>query len=261
MFPWERCYPVVMSQEVILKSDSLTQKQEDFCQYYVAYRNASTAYRQIYDVGPSTKPATVYRSATTLLAHPDVAARIEELRALAESKTVMRARELFGDLLDIAAADPNKLISHRRVNCRHCRGVGHAYQWQDAEWSVKAAEAYAVEREAPRDDGGFGFDPTLAPVPTCPQCFGAGIAVVNVANTDELDPRTRKLYKGIKLKGDGSLEVLMHDQADARKELAKIMGIYADGKGRGIDLSAPPAELSANATAEDASTAYLEMVR
>lgn len=249
------------AQEVILASDTLTQKQEDFCSWYVQYRNASTAYRQVYDVQPNTKPHTVNTAAHRLLAHPDVAARIEELRNLAESKTVMRARELLGDLLDIATADPNELIRHSRVNCRHCRGVGHAYQWQDAEWSIKAAMAMDAEMAPPRDDGGFGYDPTLPPVPTCPLCFGQGVAVVDVANTNELTGKARKLYKGIKLKGDGSLEVLMHDQADARKELAKIFGIYADGKGRGIDLSAPPAELGSNATAEDAGQAYIEMVR
>jgi hypothetical protein len=249
------------AQEVILASESLTQKQEDFARYYVAYRNASTAYAQVYDVGPNTKPATVYRNATALLHHPDVAARIEQLRGLAESETVMRARELLGDLLDIASADPNKLIAHRRVNCRHCRGVGHAYQWQDAEWSIRAATAMDAEQAPPRDDGGFGYDPTLPPVPTCPSCFGQGVAVVNVANTDELDPRTRKLYKGIKLKGDGSLEVLMHDQADARKEVAKIFGVYKTDRGGGIDLSLPAEPLALGATAEDSAAAYMEMVK
>lgn len=249
------------AQEVILASDSLTQKQEDFARAYVEYRNATTAYRMVYDVGPNTKIRSVSIQASRLLAHPIVAERIEELRALAESKTVMRARELLGDLLDIATADPNELIRHSRVNCRHCRGVGHAYQWQDAEWSIKAAVAMDAEQPPPRDDGGFGYDPTLPPVPTCPLCFGQGVAVVDVANTDELTGKARKLYKGIKLKGDGSLEVLMHDQADARKELAKIFGIYADGKGRGIDLTAPPAELAGDATAADSAATYLEMVR
>lgn len=253
----------VVTQEVILASESLTQKQEDFCRFYVEYRNATTAYRQSYDVGVNTKPVTVNRMATALMADPNVAARIEELRALAESKTVMRARELLGDLLDIATADPNELIRHSRVNCRHCRGIGHAYQWQDAEWSVKAAIAMSFDppQPTPRDDGGFGYDPTLPPVPTCPLCFGQGVAVVDVANTNELTGKARKLYKGIKLKGDGSLEVLMHDQADARKELAKIFGIYRTDRGGGIDLTAPPEPLSVTATAADSAAAYLEMVR
>lgn len=249
------------AQEVILASDTLTAKQEAFAMYYTEYRNATTAYRMAYDVGRDTKPTTVHRSATLLLAHPDVAARIEELRALAESGTIMRARELLGDLLDIATADPNEIIAHRTVNCRHCRGVGYAYQWQDAEWSIQAAIALDAEQPPPRDDGGFGYDPTLPPVATCPHCYGSGIRVADVANTNELTGKARKLYKGIEMKADGSIKVLMHDQADARKELAKIFGIYADGKGRGIDLTAPPAELSQDATAEDASVAYLEMVR
>lgn len=244
------------AQELILSTDTLTQKQEDFARWYVEYRNATTAYRQVYDVAPTTKPASVYRQAHALLHHPDVAARIKELRALAESETVMRARELFGDLLDIASADPNKLSSHRSVNCRHCHGEEYREQCYEYEWAVKTAEAYAIDQPGPTV-----YDPTLAPVLACPHCYGAGVHVAQFGNTDELDPRTRKLYKGTRIKGDGSIEILMHDQADARKELAKIMGIYADGKGRGIDLTAPPAELASNATAEDAASDYLAMVR
>lgn len=258
-------YPVDMNakaQDLILASEALTEKQRAFAQYYVEYRNASTAYMQVYDVGPLTKPSTIHRSATALLSHVEVAAYVHQLRERRESEMVYRARELFGDLLDIAAADPNRLIRHSRVNCRYCNGTDYGYQWQEAEWAIKAAEAYAAEMPAPSDAGGFGYDPTLPPNATCPRCYGQGIAVVHVADTDTLDARTRKLYKGIKLKGDGSLEVLMHDQADARKEIAKILGVYkADGKGGLLgDLAAPKA-IERTATAEDATAAYLDMVQ
>lgn len=250
------------AQDVILAGEGLTEKQRAFAVYYVEYRNASTAYAQVYDVGPLTKPSTIYTAAQRLLKHPELALYVDQLRAVRESEVIYRARELFGDLLDIAAADPNKLIRHSRVNCRYCHGTDYAYQYQEAEWAIKAAEAYAAEMQPPSDAGGFGYDPTLPPNATCPRCYGQGVAVVHVANTDELDARTRKLYKGIKLKGDGSLEVLMHDQADARKEIAKILGVYkADGKGGLMgDLAAPKA-IERTATAEDATAAYLDMVQ
>lgn len=253
-------------QELVAREDTaeeipLTEHQEAFCRNYVEYRNASTAYERSYTVGANTKPVTVYQNAVRLLRHPGVAMRIEQLRDELESQVMYRARELFGDLLDIAAADPNKIVAHTKVNCRHCRGVDHQYQWREIEWATAAADALAKEMQAPSDAGGFGFDPQLPPVETCPTCYGEGTRVVRVANTNELDNRTLKLYKGVKYKADGSIEILMHDQADARKELAKIMGIYRDGRGGGgIDLTPPPAQIVDGAAPEEATQTYLEMI-
>jgi phage terminase small subunit len=61
---------------------TLTSKQAAFAQIYLENGgNGSDAYRKAYDVGPSTKPATVNQCASRLLADPHVAARVAELKA------------------------------------------------------------------------------------------------------------------------------------------------------------------------------------
>lgn len=53
----------------------LTIKQEAFCERYIETGNASEAYRQAYDAG-KMKPATVNRTAKSLVDDPKIAARV-----------------------------------------------------------------------------------------------------------------------------------------------------------------------------------------
>jgi len=56
---------------------------------FVETSNASEAYRAAYNVRPKTAPKTVWADSSQLLAHPEVAQRIAEIRAeLAERKMV-----------------------------------------------------------------------------------------------------------------------------------------------------------------------------
>ena len=59
----------------------LTPKREAFVQAYVETGNASEAYRRAYNVRETTKPASVWQSASKLLADPKVASRVAELQA------------------------------------------------------------------------------------------------------------------------------------------------------------------------------------
>ena len=60
---------------------NLTPKQEAFAQLYIETSNASEAYRRAYTVRETTKAASVWESASTLLAHPKVSSRVAELQA------------------------------------------------------------------------------------------------------------------------------------------------------------------------------------
>ncbi len=62
-------------------ASGLTPKQERFCQLYIEKSNASEAYREAYDVRPSTKAESVNRSAAELLTNPKITSRVEALRA------------------------------------------------------------------------------------------------------------------------------------------------------------------------------------
>lgn len=61
-------------------TDTLTPKQEAFCQRYLETGNASEAYRLAYDA-EKMKPESVHRNAHELLANTKIASRLEELKA------------------------------------------------------------------------------------------------------------------------------------------------------------------------------------
>jgi len=254
-----------VSQAVELREDILTAKQEAFARHFVEYQNASTAYRMAYNVSWNTQPSTVWEDACRTKANPRVQARIEELQAAAAATTIIKARDVLQAQLDVAGADANDVIRVVSRNCRHCWGEGHAYQWQELEWAYAAADAEDsstpdMRVKAPSNRGGFGFDPQREPNPACPKCYGAGVRVVFVTDSDKLTGKARKLYKGVKLNSKGDLEVLMEDRADARKEISKMLGAYqTDGKVGELGLP-PPADIPLDANA-DPGDAYMDMVK
>lgn len=251
-------------QTVELASERLTAKQEAFARFYCEYGNASSAYRMAYNVGWSTQPATVWEDASRTLAHPLVALRIQELLQAAAATTIVKARDVLQSQLDVAGADANDIIRYRALCCRHCWGIGFMYQWQDLEWAFACAQAEDASTDdkrvkAPVAYGGFDFDPQRGPNLECPQCRGAGVHAVYVTDTEKLSPRMRRYYKGIKIGSQGQLEVLLEDRADARKEVAKLLGAYqTDGKVGELGLP-PPADVPLDASA-DGGQAYMDMV-
>jgi phage terminase small subunit len=254
-----------VSQSVELASELLTAKQEAFARYYCEYQNASTAYRMAYNVAWNIQPTTVWEEASRALAHPLVAARIEELLAAAAATTIIKARDVLQAQLDVAGADANDIIRYRALCCRHCYGEGYAYQWQELEWTFAAADAEDnstpdMRVKAPSCRGGFGFDPQREPNPTCPQCRGAGVHAVYVTDTDKLPPKTRRLYRGIKIGSNGQLEVLMEDRADARKEVAKLLGAYQT-EGKVGELGLPPPVDAPLDASTDPTQGYMDMVQ
>jgi len=59
---------------------ALTSKQERFSQEVASGKNQSDAYRVAYEVKPGTKPSSVNVSAAKLMAMPNIAQRVAELR-------------------------------------------------------------------------------------------------------------------------------------------------------------------------------------
>lgn len=62
------------------KKNTLTEKQEGACLMYIETGNKSEAYRRNYECDES-KPETIWNEAYKLFNNPDVAARVEELKA------------------------------------------------------------------------------------------------------------------------------------------------------------------------------------
>ena len=153
--------------------------------------------------------------------------RKQKLDAMGEGE---QARELIERLRRTALADPRELIDQQRGACRYCWGVNHEYQWKDFEYEEAVRD---WERRPPkrRDEpmpelmGGMGYRFKASPNPECPRCEGEGQIRVTPRDTRDLSPSGVALYKGIKIRKDGSLEILSQDQAAAAALYAKITGI------------------------------------
>lgn len=252
--------------------DALTPKQEAFAQAWAETGNQAAAYRKAYSVGVRTLPATIWAAASRLAALPKIKARYRELHEQAQLESLFSIRELFNWCVDVATADPNEIVRVVARCCRHCYGVGHAYQWRD---DIEYLEAYskALEDQAndpkakvkiPDDSGGYGFSATLEPVLTCPHCLGVGIEQTIIADTTKLTGKARKLYAGAKQDRFGAIEVKLHDQKAYAEMAGRMLGAFNDK----LDLRTPAeraaqdskTKLPDNVTAENAARAYLALL-
>lgn len=75
----------------------LTPKQEAFCQRFLETGNASEAYRLCYDA-KAMKPETVNRAAKELTDNPKIAARLQELRGVAQAAHGVTIASLLAEL-------------------------------------------------------------------------------------------------------------------------------------------------------------------
>lgn len=253
------------AQDVVLASESLTAKQLAFARAYVECRNATLAYKMAYRVDVAGRtPEWVYEEAHRSLQHPGIALAIQELYDAAAAQTIITARQLVQELVDIVSVDPEEITSVRTINCRHCWGEEGRYQWRDeAELSQECeAKQMDVDRgvkwvKFPDALGGFGYDPQRGPNPKCTKCDGAGKTMGGVTDSTHWSIKARKLVKGVK-QGKDSIEILMHDQMGARVELLKILGVY--GKDIKLNPAEPDAPVAADATEAQAANGYLEML-
>jgi len=147
------------------------------------------------------------------------------------------------------------------VNCRYCRGEGHAYQWRDdMEYAQACDAALKAKEKMPTCEGGVGFNGTLDPVKDCPRCWGVGEQRPIVADTTKLTGPAARLYKGVKIKGNGDIEVLLHDQLKARDMLNRIQGIYKDNTAAMPPAASTSQQIAQAKTPEERQRAYLQLV-
>lgn len=261
---------LLASQEDDSHVSKLTDKQERFAQAWARTGNKAAAYREAYNVGPKTLPATVWESASRVAAIPHVQARYRELHEQAVLETVISVREALQWQLDIATADPNEIVRVVARCCRYCYGKDHAYQWTS---DLEFLEAYgaALDQHAedpkvkvPDDSGGYGFNAALEPVLTCPQCLGVGHEQTIISDTTKLTGKARKLYAGAEQDRFGAIKVKLHDQKAAWEMVCRMLGAFNDkldlrtAAERAADES--KAKLPDNVTAETAARAYLELL-
>lgn len=227
---------------------ALTVKEGNFVALFCAGTNATDAYAQTFNT-TGWKRQSISKRAWMLRNKPEVSQAIQQL--LDEQRASMRfgLAELQQHWVDVILADPNELTKHRRVNCRHCWGTKHKYQWRDQnEYAAKVAEALdhnaKIEEKGnrsrakpvaiPDSDGGFGFNRTRSPHPDCSVCAGEGEGDVYIGDTSKLSERGKALYAGVKVTRDG-IQILMQDKQKAQDMLARTLGAFKDN----VQLTGP----------------------
>lgn len=208
---------------------ALNDKQQRFVEEYMVDLNATqAAIRAGYSV--ETAGAIGHEH----LKKPNIAAAIEvEMKKRSERLQITQDMVLQ-QWWDIATADPNEIIYHRKTCCRYCFGVDHHYQWKDEEEFNKALmeeqKQAAFEERSPRhidNYGGFDFDHTLRPHPKCPKCRGEGINEIVIEDTRDLSHKAKLIYNGVK-SGRAGIEVKLRDQDKALENVARHLGMFKD---------------------------------
>jgi hypothetical protein len=184
----------------------LSPSHETFCQALITGNSLSDAYRQAFPHAHSQQG--VWASATRLRARQDVQDRLRELQALAAERTVIKGGQLIYELCEIASADPGELSQVATVACPNC--------WSDADLATAMDRAIAERTALPDPD---------SPQPGCAKCRSRGVQKVIIANTTDLSGPARRLYQGARQRPDGSIEVTMIDQLQARRELHDLLGM------------------------------------
>ena len=171
----------------------LSNRQTSFVAEYSVDKNATQAAVR---AGYSPRGADVQGG--RLLKKPEVARAIGAAIAEQSARTGITADWVLRRLFEIAGADPNELIQHRRVACRACY---------------------------PDVVDGPALNSLCEPRRDCRQCRGEGVGHVHVSDTTKLSPSAAALYAGVKTTKDG-IEIKMHDQMAALEKLGRHLGLF-----------------------------------
>lgn len=218
-----------------MEEKKLTELQKRFVdEYIIDPSNAKAAYlRAGYDcTGHSAEV-----NASRLLQQPHIIEYLQS-RQMDRLKRVEITQDwVLQRWIAIASADPNELIYHRRVCCRHCFGVGHEYQWSDEREFFKAqSDAVLENKPKPTNLGGYGFNQTIRPHPLCPNCNGEGYGSIKVNDSRDVSDQAKMLFAGVEQTANG-LKIKMHSQEHALEMIAKHTGMFKDGPSTVVNIN------------------------
>lgn len=213
----------------------LNAREEMFARWYGQLGDISAAYLTAFpkeDLSPSEAKARGQR----MLRKAPVRRRAIEWRAA-------QAADMAADIKALAAfyragmTAERTLIQHHRVNCHYCWGEGGLYQWTlpaylsalaEAEHYNRARSRAAPEKALPSPGGGFGYDCTREPNPTCGHCQGQGEGAVYVGDVRDMSPDEAIAFEGLSVGNNGAIKATYISKADAAAGLMKLRGIGAD---------------------------------
>jgi len=118
----------------------LTPKQEKFALAVASGKTQSDAYREAFNVRPTTKPETVNQQASRLMADRNISARVEELRKPIANKAMITLESHIERLKELAlmAIDQGQIAAAIKAE----------------ELCGKASGVYVEKRQITGSDGG-----------------------------------------------------------------------------------------------------------
>lgn len=206
---------------------SISVKHQMVCALVLSGTEGPEAYMKVYG---KQSPAGAKASYMAMMRRPEVKAYVAEGqkdvgKAMIE-KAGERACDLIGGLQQIVEADPTELVEYRRGACRYCHGKDHLYHFTPAEYRLHLKKAGA------EDEGGPGYNRTVAPHPECPECFGEGVGYTYIKDTRTLSAGARKLFAGVEQTSNGA-RVKVRDQIRANELLMRNKGLLDPDPGSG----------------------------
>lgn len=218
------------------KERPLSKNMEAFAVAWTETGVGLEAYRIAYPLSKMTDKQCQDQAAK-LLSDPRISRKISTLRKPAQESATMTAAEWLAHEIDVGYADPTELVKYRVLNCRHCNGLDHKYQWRSMAEYGKAVEDWIEmdkrrkpddpQRPMPEAEGGYGFRSNAPVRPDCPACEGEGVREVFIEDSARLSRQAKHLLAGYKY-GKYGVEVLMHDQTAARVNVGKFLGVLVD---------------------------------
>ena len=193
-----------------------------FVEEYAKDRNGTQAAIR---AGYSRKSA--HAQACRLLSDAEIQRLIEEQIEKISRDVEFEAADVLREWVLLATADPSKISHVRRVNCRHCWGANHQYQWKPREYAEACDERGKLGDPPPDCSGGFDFVLNREPNEACPECEGEGVEETFFEDMRTLGPAERKLIAGVKRTKEG-IEVKLRDQDGAVQQIAKYLGLLVE---------------------------------
>lgn len=220
---------------------------------YLTCFNGTAAYQAL---NPSVKAPVASANASRILNRTHVRAYLCKRLAAAARRTEEAQDRVLTHYQMIAFGDVSELSEYRRECCRYCYGIDHQYQFTGGEMR-RAREQHVKDEQAREIEckmagipftptefnelGGTGFNPKLAPVEDCPECFGDGVGREILKDTRNLSPAAAALFDGVEVTKDG-IKVKHRNRDKALGEYAKIVKLYEDSSTVNVNFDADKLE-------------------
>ncbi|MFC0225672.1 terminase small subunit [Serratia aquatilis] len=201
----------------------LSDQQALFVYWYIRTNSRVEAYRR---AGYQCEGKNAYFGASQIYRNIQVSKAIREMQKRLRQRYTADMDEIVDQLVAITRADPNVLSQYRRLNCRHCWGENHLYQWRDIREFDIAAEKNMKDGKAEPEYGGLGFVDNADPNPDCPRCHGEGVGEAFFADTRDLHGPESHYFLGVKENKFG-IEILTEDKKAARQMLIQLLTAQA----------------------------------